>query len=84
MPYRLCHDADIIVVHIAERLTASSLRHRLGWVKTHQDCKKPYEDLDMKGQMNVDAEGITIIPCSGSHAVSHQSSRHHATIGICC
>jgi len=45
-------------VHIAERLTVSSLHHRLGWVKSHQDRKKLYEDLDMKGRMNVDANAL--------------------------
>jgi len=45
-------------VHIAERLTESSLHHRLGWVKSHQDQQKPYKDLDMKGRMNVDADAL--------------------------
>jgi len=58
--YKLCHDADI-VVHITERLTASSLRHRLGWVKLHQDKQTPYNDLDQKGCMNVDADALADI-----------------------
>jgi hypothetical protein len=34
------------------------IRLRLQWVKSHQDKKIPYNELDMAGRMNVDADKI--------------------------
>ncbi len=47
-------DVDIITV-IVDCMTATTLRHQLWWVKAHQDEKKPYEELDLWGQLNCDA-----------------------------
>jgi hypothetical protein len=46
---------DVLTV-IIDRMKESTLRHRLRWVKAHQDDKKPYEDLDKWGRMNCDAD----------------------------
>jgi hypothetical protein len=54
---RLCHDADIIC-QITDRLNRLPLKIRLQWVKSHQDRKTPYSDLDMAGRMNVDADSL--------------------------
>ena len=54
---RLCHDADIIC-QITDRLDRLPLKIRLQWVKSHQDRKTPYRDLDMAGRMNVDADSL--------------------------
>jgi hypothetical protein len=34
------------------------LCHQLQWVKAHQDDKRPYEDLDLWGQLNCDADKL--------------------------
>jgi hypothetical protein len=54
---RLCHDADIIC-QIKDRLDRLPLKIHLQWVKSHQDRKTPYNDLDMAGRMNVDADSL--------------------------
>jgi ribonuclease HI len=54
---RLCHDADIIC-QITDRLDRLPMKIRLEWVKSHQDRKTPYSDLDMAGRMNVDADSL--------------------------
>jgi hypothetical protein len=46
---------DVLTV-IVDRMKESMLRHRLRWVKAHQDEKKSYEDLDKWGRMNCDAD----------------------------
>jgi hypothetical protein len=43
---------------IMETMKESTLQHQLRWVKAHQDDKKSYEDLDIWGQMNCDANGL--------------------------
>jgi hypothetical protein len=45
---------DIITV-IVDCMMAMMLRHQLWWIKAHQDEKKPYEELDLWGQLNCDA-----------------------------
>ena len=54
---RMSDDVDI-VSHISDRIKASPLRHRLNWVKAHQDDKRPYQELDIWGRMNCDADKI--------------------------
>jgi hypothetical protein len=51
------HDADIIG-QIADRLDRLKLKIRLQWVKSHQDRKTPYHDLDLVGRMNIDADSL--------------------------
>jgi hypothetical protein len=41
-----------------DQIKASTLRHRLNWVKAHQDDKQPYQDLDIWGHMNCDADKL--------------------------
>jgi hypothetical protein len=45
---RIIDDVDI-VTHILDQIKASTLCHRLNWVKAHQDDKRPYQDLDIWG-----------------------------------
>jgi hypothetical protein len=47
---------DIVTVMV--ETMESTLRHRLRWVKAHQDDKKQYKDLDIWGQMNCKANGL--------------------------
>ena len=48
-------DVDIVTV-IVDTMKESTLRHRLRWVKAHQDDKRPYEELNLWGRMNCDAD----------------------------
>jgi hypothetical protein len=48
---------DIVTV-IVDTMKESMLRHRLRWVKAHQDDKQPYEELDIWGRMNCDADKL--------------------------
>ena len=57
MRQRICHNVDIIT-HISDRLDEMSLRIRLKWVKSHQDKKKLYSELDIAGRLNVDADSL--------------------------
>jgi hypothetical protein len=50
-------DVDIVTV-IVDTMKESTLRHRLRWVKAHQDDKRPYEELDIWGTMNCDANKL--------------------------
>ena len=50
-------DVDTIS-HVSDRIKASTLCHCLNWVKAHQDDKCPYQDLDIWGCMNCDADKI--------------------------
>jgi hypothetical protein len=52
---RYSDDVDIVTV-IVDHMKESTLRHRLRWVKAHQDDDKPYEELDLWGRMNCDAD----------------------------
>jgi hypothetical protein len=45
-PRRYSDDVDIVTV-IVDTMKESTLRHRLRWVKAHQDDKRPYEELDL-------------------------------------
>jgi hypothetical protein len=40
---------------IVDCMKASTLQHQLRWVKAHQDDKRPYDNLDLWGQLNCDA-----------------------------
>jgi hypothetical protein len=51
------HDSDIIG-QITDRLDRLTLRIRLQWVKSHQDRKTPYHNLDLPGRMNIDADSL--------------------------
>jgi hypothetical protein len=48
---------DIVTV-IVKTIKESTLKHQLRWVKAHQDDNKPYEDLNIWGQMNCDEDGL--------------------------
>jgi len=50
-------DVDIMTV-IANRMKETTLRHRLRWVKAHQDDKRPYDELDVWGRLNCDADQL--------------------------
>jgi hypothetical protein len=50
-------DVDIIS-HVSDQIKASSLCHHLNWVKAHQDDKHPYQELNIWGHMNCDADEI--------------------------
>jgi hypothetical protein len=44
---------------IVDCMKASTLLHRLRWVKAHRDDKRPYEeDLDPWGWLNFDADKL--------------------------
>jgi hypothetical protein len=43
---------------IVDMMKESTLRHCLRWVKAHQDDKQPYEELDIWGRMNCDADKL--------------------------
>jgi hypothetical protein len=45
------NDIDIVTI-IVDCLKASTLHHRLRWVKDHQDEKIPYAELDLWGWLN--------------------------------
>ena len=47
---------SVIVDHMKE----STLQHRLWWVKAHQDDKRPYDELDIWGHMNCDADQVAM------------------------
>jgi hypothetical protein len=54
-----CYSDDVdIVTLIVDQMKESTLRHRLQWVKAHQDDKQPYKDLDFWGQLNCDADKL--------------------------
>jgi hypothetical protein len=54
---RYSDDVDIVTL-IVDRMKESTLRHRLRWVKAHQDDKRPYKDLDLWGRLNCDADKL--------------------------
>jgi hypothetical protein len=54
---RYSDDVDIVTV-IVDTMKESTLRHCLRWVKAHQDDKRPYEELDIWGRMNCDADKL--------------------------
>jgi hypothetical protein len=54
---RYSNDVDILTV-IVDRLKSSTLRHRIRWVRSHQDDKRPYNELDVWGRLNCDADRI--------------------------
>jgi hypothetical protein len=48
---------DIVTV-IIKMMKDSTLQHCLQWVKAHQDDKKLYNNLDIWGRINCDADGL--------------------------
>jgi uncharacterized membrane protein YkvA (DUF1232 family) len=54
-----CYADDInIVTVIVDQMKESTPQHQLQWVKAHQDDKCPYEDLNIWGHMNCDADQL--------------------------
>jgi hypothetical protein len=47
-----------MITVIVDGMKHSTLQHRLQWVKAHQDNKKPYEELNIWGHLNCDADNM--------------------------
>jgi hypothetical protein len=56
-------DVDIMAI-IVDCMKESTLWHQLRWVKAHQDEKRPYEELDIWGQMNCNTNQVATIFCT--------------------
>lgn len=60
---KISDDVDIIS-HILDWIKASPLHHCLNWVKAHQDDKCLYQELDIWGCMNCNANKIATRLCA--------------------